>query len=140
MAKDGSRVKVHYTGKLCDGSVFDSSLEREPLEFTIGEGKVIPGFEDAIKSMEVGETKTVIIPADQAYGQKREELILVIEKEKMPTNLNPKVGDKLQVRQQSGAPVLVTITEIGEKSITLDANHFLSGKDLTFELNLLEEN
>jgi peptidylprolyl isomerase len=139
MANDGSRVKVHYTGKLNDGSVFDSSLKREPLEFKLGSGQVIPGFEEAVKSMKVGQTMTVTIPADQAYGQKREELILVVEKDKMPTNLNPKVGDKLQMRQQSGTPVLVTITEIGEKCITLDANHFMAGKDLTFELNLIEE-
>jgi peptidylprolyl isomerase len=140
MANNGSRVKVHYTGKLNDGSVFDSSLKREPLEFKLGSGQVIPGFENAVKGMEVGQTMTVTIPADQAYGQRREELILVIEKEKVPANLNPKVGDKLQMRQPNGAPVTVVITDISETSITLDANHALAGKDLTFELTLVEEN
>ena len=140
MANNGSRVKVHYTGKLDDGSVFDSSLKREPLEFKLGSGQVIPGFEEAVLSMQVGETKTVTIPADQAYGQKREDLILVIEKEKVPADLEPKVGDKLQMKQPNGAPVVVLITDMNEKTITLDANHALAGKDLTFELTLVEEN
>jgi peptidylprolyl isomerase len=140
MAKNGSRVKVHYTGKLGNGSIFDSSLEREPLEFVVGDGKVIPGFDEAVKSMKVGETKPVTIPADQAFGQKRKELIFTGEREKLPSNLNPQAGDKLQMRQQNGDTLRVIVIEAGEKSITLDANHFLAGEDLTFELNLIEEN
>jgi peptidylprolyl isomerase len=140
MAKNGSMVKVHYTGTLSDGSVFDSSLEREPLQFKLGNGQVIPGFEQAVLSMNVGETKTVTIPADQAYGQRRDELVLVVEKEKLPADLNPKTGDKLQMRQPNGSPVIVVVTDINEKTITLDANHALAGKDLTFELTLVEEN
>lgn len=89
--------------------------------------------------MNIGETKTVTIPADQAYGQRHEELVLLVEKEKVPAELNPKVGDKLQMRQPNGAPVTVVVTEITEKTITLDANHALAGKDLTFELTLVEE-
>ncbi len=139
MANNGSMVKVHYTGTLADGSVFDSSLEREPLEFKLGCGQVIPGFEEAVLSMNIGETKTVTIPADQAYGQRHEELVLVVEKEKVPAELNPQVGDKLQMRQANGTPVTVVVTEIAEKTITLDANHSLAGKDLTFELTLVEE-
>mgnify|MGYP000982557173 CR=1 FL=1 len=139
MANNGSMVKVHYTGTLGDGTVFDSSLKREPLQFKLGCGHVIPGFEEAVLSMKVGETKTVTIPADQAYGQRREELILVVEKAKMPSDLDPKVGDKLQMRQPKGAPVTVVVTEITEETITLDANHALAGKDLTFELTLVEE-
>ncbi len=139
MAKSGSMVKVHYTGTLADGSVFDSSLQREPLQFKLGCGQVIPGFEQAVLSMNVGETKTVTIPADQAYGQRRDDLILVVEKEKVPADLNPKVGDRLQIRQPNSAPVLVVVTDINEKAITLDANHALAGKDLTFELTLIEE-
>ncbi len=140
MANNGSMVKVHYTGTLSDGSVFDSSLEREPLEFKLGCGQVIPGFEEAVLSMNVGETKTVTIPADQAYGQRHDELVLVIEKDKVPAELNPKVGDKLQMRQPNGAPVTVVVTEITETTITLDANHAMAGKDLTFELTLVAEN
>ncbi|NLL89878.1 MAG: peptidylprolyl isomerase, partial [Dehalococcoidales bacterium] len=109
------------------------------LQFKLGCGHVIPGFEEAVLSMKVGETKTVTIPADQAYGQRREELILVVEKAKMPSDLDPKVGDKLQMRQPKGAPVTVVVTEITEETITLDANHALAGKDLTFELTLVEE-
>lgn len=139
MANNGSMVKVHYTGTLGDGSVFDSSLKREPLEFKLGCGQVIPGFEEAVLSMKVGETKTVTIPADRAYGQRHEELILVVEKAKIPAELNPELGDKLQMRQPQGAPVTVVVTEITEKTITLDANHALAGKDLTFELTLVEE-
>jgi peptidylprolyl isomerase len=139
MANNGSMVKVHYTGTLGDGSVFDSSLEREPLAFKLGCGQVIPGFEEAVLSMNVGETKTVTIPADQAYGQRHEELVLVVEKEKLPPDLNPVLGDKLQMRQPQGVPVTVVVTEITEKTITLDANHALAGKDLTFELTLVEE-
>ncbi|MDD4924430.1 MAG: peptidylprolyl isomerase [Dehalococcoidales bacterium] len=139
MANNGSMVKVHYTGTLGDGSVFDSSLQREPLEFKLGCGQVIPGFEEAVLSMNAGETKTVTIPADQAYGQRHEELVLVVEIEKIPAELNPKVGDKLQMRQPNGAPVAVVVTEMTEKTITLDANHALAGKDLTFELTLVEE-
>ncbi len=140
MAKNGSMVKVHYTGTLSDGSVFDSSLEKEPLQFKLGSGQVIPGFEQAVLSMNVGETKTVTIPADQAYGQRRDELVLVVEKEKLPADLNPKTGDKLQMRQPNGSPVIVSVTDINEKTITLDANHALAGKDLNFELTLVEEN
>jgi peptidylprolyl isomerase len=139
MANNGSIVKVHYTGTLGDGSVFDSSLKREPLEFKLGCGQVIPGFEEAVLSMNVGETKTVTIPADQAYGPRHEELVLVVEKAKIPAELNPELGDKLQMRQPQGAPVTVVVTEITEKTITLDANHALAGKDLTFELTLVEE-
>jgi peptidylprolyl isomerase len=139
MANNGSMVKVHYTGTLGDGSVFDSSLERDPLQFKLGCGQVIQGFEEAVLSMNVGETKTVTILADQAYGQRRDELVLVVEKEKVPAELDAKLGDKLQMKQPNGAPVTVVVTEITENSITLDANHALAGKDLTFELTLVEE-
>ncbi len=140
MATNGNMVKVHYTGTLGDGSVFDSSLQREPLQFKLGNGQVIPGFEEAVLGMQVGETKTVTIKADQAYGQKRAELIITLEKEKIPAELNPQIGDQLQMKQPDGAAVIVTVISINEKTITLDANHNLAGKDLTFELTLVEEN
>jgi peptidylprolyl isomerase len=138
MVKDGKTVKVHYTGTLGDGTVFDTSVEREPLEFTLGEGKVIPGFEEAVKGMKVGQSKTVTIPVDDAYGPPRDDLILVIEQTQLPENLNPEVGQRLQMQQADGRQSIVTVTDVSEKTITLDANHPLAGEDLTFELKLVE--
>ena len=138
MVEDGSTVKVHYTGKLDDGTVFDTSKEREPLEFTLGEGKVIPGFEAAVKSMEAGQSKTITIPAEEAYGQHRSDLLVPIEREHLPKGLEPEVGQRLQMQQASGKMSIVTITEVAEKAITIDANHPLAGKNLTFELELVE--
>ncbi|MFC1874551.1 peptidylprolyl isomerase [Chloroflexota bacterium] len=138
MVEDGSTVKVHYTGKLDDGTVFDTSVEREPLEFTLGEGKVIPGFEAAVKSMETGQSKTVTIPPEEAYGQHRSDLLVPIEREHLPKGLEPEVGQRLQMQQASGKMSIVTITDVAEKAITIDANHPLAGKNLTFELELVE--
>ena len=138
MAEDGSTVKVHYTGKLDDGTVFDTSLEREPLEFTLGEGKVIPGFEAAVKVMEVGQTKTIAIPAEEAYGSYRSDLLVPIEREHLPKGLEPEVGQRLQMQKANGQMSIVTITDVAEKAITIDANHPLAGKNLTFELELVE--
>jgi peptidylprolyl isomerase len=138
MVKDGKTVKVHYTGTLGDGTVFDTSVEREPLEFTMGEGRVIPGFEEAVKGMKVGQSKTVTIPADKAYGPHSDDLILVIERTQLPENLNPGVGQRLQMQQENGRLSVVIVTDVSPKTITLDANHPLAGKDLTFELKLVE--
>ncbi len=138
MAKDGNTVKVHYTGTLGDGTVFDTSVEREPLEFTLGEGKVIPGFEEAVKGMKVGQPKTVTIPVDDAYGPRRDDLILVIERTQLPENLNPEVGQRLQMQQANGQRSVVIVTDVSEKTITVDTNHPLAGEDLTFELKLVE--
>jgi peptidylprolyl isomerase len=138
MAKDGNTVKVHYTGTLGDGTVFDTSVEREPLEFTLGEGKVIPGFEEAVKGMKVGQSKTVTIPVDDAYGPRRDDLILEIERTQLPENLNPEVGQRLHMEQANGRQSIVTVTDVSQKTITLDANHPLAGADLTFELKLVE--
>ena len=138
MVEDGSTVKVHYTGTLDDGTVFDTSVEREPLEFTLGEGKVIPGFEAAVKDMEVGQSKTVTIPAEEAYGSHRSDLLVPIEREHLPEGLEPEVGQRLQMQQASGKMSIVTITDVAEKTITIDANHPMAGKDLTFKLELVE--
>jgi len=138
MAADGSMVKVHYTGTLDDGTVFDSSREREPLEFTLGEGRVIPGFEAAVKDMEVGQSKTVTIPADEAYGQYRNDLLVPIEKRHLPKGLEPEIGQRLQMQKANGEMSIVTVTEVAEDKITIDANHPLAGKNLTFELELVE--
>jgi peptidylprolyl isomerase len=138
MATDGSTVKVHYTGTLDDGTVFDSSKERDPLEFTLGSGRVIPGFEAAVKEMEVGQCKTITIPADKAYGQRRDDLMIPIERKDLPQGLDPEVGQKLQIQKANGQMSIVTVTEVNEGTITIDANHPLAGKDLTFELELVE--
>ncbi|HDS46391.1 MAG TPA: peptidylprolyl isomerase [Methanomicrobia archaeon] len=133
-AKIGDMVKVHYTGTLADGSVFDSSLGRDPLQFTLGDGQMIPGFEQAVIGMKLGETKTVTIPADQAYGPYYEERVFVIPRDQLPAGMEPEIGQKL--RTQSG--MIVTVTEVSGTSVTLDANHELAGKDLTFEIQLVE--
>jgi peptidylprolyl isomerase len=136
--KDGDTVKVHYTGTLEDGSVFDTSVESEPLEFTLGQGEMIPGFEQAIIGMKVGESKTTKIPAEQAYGEYRDDLLIVIDRSQLPEDLEPKVGQQLQVTQTDGKTIIVPITDVSETTITVDANHFLAGKDLIFEIKLIE--
>lgn len=137
-AKQGDTVKVHYTGKLADGNVFDSSVNREPLEFTIGAGNMIPGFEQAVQGMNVGEKKTAEIPSEQAYGEKREDMIISVPRENVPGDIQPEVGQQLAVQQQEGQQVPVTVTEVTEEKVVLDANHPLAGKDLVFEIELVE--
>jgi peptidylprolyl isomerase len=136
--KDGDTVKVHYTGRLEDGTVFDSSLDREPLSFTLGKGQLIPGFEAAVIGMEVGDNTTARIPSEQAYGPVREDMIARVGKDQLPDGLNPEVGQKLQVPQNDGHVMIVTVTDVDDTHITLDANHPLAGKDLTFEIKLVE--
>ncbi len=137
-AKVGDTVKVHYTGRLEDGTEFDTSSGREPLEFTIGAQQVIQGFEDGVIGMEINETKTVTIPADMAYGPYHEELALDVPKEQFPPNIHPELGQQLQLTQPNGQPINVTITQITDEVVTLDANHPLAGKDLTFDIQLME--
>ena len=138
VAKDGNTVKVHYTGKLDDGTIFDTSVEREPLEFTIGAGQMIPGFEGAVRGMQVGQVKTVTIPAEEAYGPHNEDMVLVVERDKLPENLNPVVGQRLQMQQENGNTAVVVVTDVSDTTITLDTNHPLAGKALTFEIELVE--
>jgi peptidylprolyl isomerase len=137
-AKNGDSVKVHYTGKLEDGTVFDTSDNKEPLEFKLGEGKLIKGFEAAVVGMEPGESKTVQIPADQAYGQHHPEMVMVIDRKEVPSTITPKVDQMLQVRQKDGKTFAVKVTQVSEETLTLDANHPLAGKDLTFDISLAE--
>ena len=137
-AKYGDTVKVHYTGRLDDGTVFDTSANGEPLQFTIGSGQIIPGFEQAVVGMNPGESKTVKIPAEDAYGQRREDLIIEVEKSQLPEGLKPEVGLQLQSRQPDGRIVVLTIADMTESHVTLDANHPLAGKDLTFDIQLVE--
>jgi peptidylprolyl isomerase len=137
-AKDGDNVKVHYTGKLDDGTVFDSSVERDPLEFSLGSGNVIPGFEEAIVGMTPGESKTATIPADRAYGPQRDELVITVEKEQIPTDLSVEIGQQLQISQNNGQVIPVIVTDVSDSKVTLDANHPLAGQQLTFDIELVE--
>ncbi len=137
-AKQGDTVKVHYTGKLQDGNVFDSSANREPLQFTLGAGNMIPGFEQAVQGMNVGDKKTAEIPSEQAYGEKREDMIISVPRENVPGDIQPEVGQQLAIQQQGGQQVPVTVTEVNEEKVVLDANHPLAGKDLIFEIELVE--
>lgn len=137
-AKAGDVVKVHYTGKLRDGTVFDTSVGGEPLEFTLGRGQIMPAFEEAILGMSPGDSKTFEVPAEEAYGPYREELVLEIERDRVPPELELEVGQQLLLRQPSGQGVRVTVTELTEDTVTLDANHPLAGEDLIFEVQLLE--
>ena len=138
MARDGNTVKVHYTGTLEDGTTFDTSVGREPLEFTLGAGKMIPGFEKAVYGLAVGESKTVTILAEEAYGPYRPDLVAVVEREQLPAGLEPEVGQQLHAQQTDGSTARVLVTDVSETTITLDANHSLAGKDLTFEIKLVE--
>lgn len=138
-AKQGSTVKVHYEGKLEDGTLFDSSRKRgEPIEFKLGEGQLIPGFEKAVEGMETGEQKTVTIPSDQAYGNRREELVQQIPLSDFPDNIEPKKGQRLKIGEKGKQELIVEITEVDDENVTVDGNHPLAEKDLTFDLELVE--
>lgn len=138
-AQKGNTVKVHYTGKLPDGTVFDSSYQRdEPIEFTLGQKNMIAGFEQAVEGMSVGDTKTAEIPADQAYGTKQDDMILQVPKTDLPDNIKPEVGQQLAMQDSNGQQVPVMVTEVSEETITLDANHPLAGKDLIFDLEVVD--
>lgn len=136
--KNGDTVKIHYTGMYEDGNVFDTSADREPLEFKIGSGSVIKGFEDAVLKMTTGEKTQVKIPADEAYGEYHDELAMDVPASNVPENITPEIGMQLQLQQPDGTAAVVTITNITEEFITMDANHPLAGEDLTFDLELVE--
>lgn len=134
----GDTVKVHYTGKLDDGTVFDSSANRDPLQFKVGEGQVIPGFEDSVVGMSPGEAKTIEILSDEAYGSHREELVITLGREQFPEHLNFEVDQQLQLVREDGQAFIVQVTGVSEATVTLDANHPLAGQDLTFDIQLME--
>lgn len=136
-AKTGDKVKVHYTGKLDDGTVFDSSTDRSPLEFKIGEGRIIPGFEKAVVGMQPGESKDETIPAEHAYGPRRDELMIQVDREEIPADINIEVGQHLQVTHPDGQEIPVMVQGVTETTVTLDANHPLAGKELTFDIQLI---
>lgn len=136
--RKGDNVKVHYTGKLDDGSVFDSSEGAEPLEFTVGSGQVIVGFDEAITGMKVGESKTVRIPVEKAYGERNDEAVIQAPIEQVPPDLTPELGMRLEMGGANGEILRVVIVEIADTHITLDANPPLAGKELTFDLELVD--
>ena len=135
-ASSGDTVRVHYTGTLQDGTQFDSSKGRDPLQFTVGAGQVVPGFDKAVSGMEVGETKTVTIDAKDAYGEPDPNQVVEVSKDQLPPDSNVSVGDQLQLGMQNGGSMIVRVAEVNENSILLDANHPLAGEDLTFEITL----
>ena len=139
-AKDGDTVTVLYTGTLDDGEVFDSSELHggEPLEFTIGAGQVIPGFEQAVIGMSTGESKTVTIPSDEAYGPYDEEYVAFLSWSQLPEGFQIEVGDQITLQNQYGEQVSATVVDVSEEGVTADANHHLAGEDLTFEIELVE--
>ncbi|OWU85497.1 peptidylprolyl isomerase [Oceanicola sp. 22II-s10i] len=137
-AKTGDTVRIHYTGTLQDGTTFDSSAGREPLEFTVGSGQIIPGLDQAIPGMTVGDQKTVEVPCAEAYGPRQEEASQVVPRDQIPDNIELQPGLQLQVQTPQGQVVPVTVTEITPTEVTLDANHPLAGKDLTFAIELVE--
>jgi peptidylprolyl isomerase len=136
-AKTGSRVRVHYTGQLADGEVFDSSHGNEPLEFEVGAGEVIRGFDDAVTGMAPGENRRVTIPAQDAYGQRREELVVTVPRERFPEDFEPEPGINLAL-EQDGHQVVLRILSVTETEVVLDGNHPLAGEDLTFDVELLD--
>jgi FKBP-type peptidyl-prolyl cis-trans isomerase 2 len=123
---------------LSDGTVFDSSEGRDPLEFTIGESKVIPGFEEAVVGMDLGESKTAEISANQAYGPRDERMILEIDRDQVPEGMELEIGSQLQLRRRDGGSAVVTVSDLTESKVTLDGNHPLAGKDLSFDIELVE--
>ncbi len=136
--KNGDTIKVHYTGKFDDGEVFDSSQDREPLQFIVGSGQVIKGFDDGVIGLEAGDKKTIKIDAENAYGAERPDLIQIVERKHFPEHIKIEKDQFLELRQPDGSQIVVKIKEMNDNEVTLDANHPLAGKDLTFEIEIVE--
>lgn len=137
-AQNGNTVKVHYVGTLDNGTQFDSSKGKDPLEFTIGSGKLLPKFENAVIGLAPGETANVKIPAAEGYGLRKDELVIKVEKAKLPPTIKPEIGMKLQMRTAQGEPLILNVIEILDDAIVVDANHELAGMDLNFDIELVE--
>jgi len=135
--QNGDKIKVHYHGKLRSGETFDSSEGRDPLEFTVGSGQVIKGFDEGVKGMKVGDKKTVEIHVTDAYGEKQQEMMIEFPKDQFPADMNPEIGMQLMMSNGSGQQFPVTVAEVKDASIVLDANHPLAGQDLVFDLELV---
>jgi FKBP-type peptidyl-prolyl cis-trans isomerase 2 len=137
-AKKGDKVKVHYHGRLIDGTTFDSSQGREPLEFEVGSGMVIKGFDEGVAGMSLGDKKTISIPAEEAYGQRQEEMVIEFPIINFPPDIKPEVGMTLNMHSENGQELPVVITAITEEAVTLDANHPLAGQELVFDIELVD--
>ncbi|MFZ4800833.1 MAG: FKBP-type peptidyl-prolyl cis-trans isomerase [Chlorobium sp.] len=136
-AKKGDTVKVHYTGTLDDGTMFDTSAEREPLKFTVGGGEVIAGFDLAVLDMAPGDKKVTVIPAGEAYGEHSKDLVTEVDRARFPADMELELGQQLQVGLEDGNQAVVMVVDLSDTSVTLDANHPLAGQQLTFELELV---
>ena len=136
--KENNTVKVHYIGKLSDGQVFDSSEGKEPLEFTLGQGKLIPGFEKGLMDMKLNEKKTIAVSKEEAYGEPQEGLIQEVQKTQLPPDMTPEVGMGLISKSEDGQEMNLVIVEVKEETIIIDGNHPLAGKDLVFDLEVVE--
>jgi len=136
--KSGNKVRIHYTGTLDDGTTFDSSEGRDPLEFTVGSGEIIPGLDNALPGMEEGEEKSVTVPADEAYGQHDPSARQSVPREQVPENIPLDIGTRLQLQGQDGQAVPVTVAEVTDSEVILDANHPLAGQDLNFRIRLVD--
>ena len=137
-AENGKTVNVHYTGRFEDGTVFDSCSNSGPMQFVIGEGRLISGFEQAVVGMSPGESKSTTIPPEEAYGPHHEQMVKVIDRKQVPPDLKLEVGQQLEVPRPDGQKTMVMVTDVSESTVTLDANHPLAGKDLTFDIQLVE--
>lgn len=137
-AQTGDKVRVHYTGRFGDGTVFDTSEGREPLEFTIGERQVIQGFEEAVIGLELGESTTTDIPAHKAYGPRDERMVMRVSRDQVPAHIDLSLNDRLQLRRRDGGSFVVTVVEITSTDVALDGNHPLAGRDLQFDIQLVE--
>jgi peptidylprolyl isomerase len=137
-AQTGDIVKIDFTEKLEDGSIFASTAESKPLEFKLGEGKIIPGIEKAVEGMNIGESRSVKVPPEQAYGQRRDELVEAISRDKFPKDAEQQIGQKFEISQQEGPSITVRVVDVSDQTVTLDGNHPLAGMPLTFDLKLLE--
>lgn len=136
--KPNDTVKVHYTGKLADGRVFDSSRDKEPIEFTLGQGQLIPGFEKGLIDMEVNETKTINVASSEAYGERQEEMMQEVPKDQLPPEIKPEVGMGLISQTPDGREMRLTVAEVKDETIVVDANHPLAGQDLIFDVEVME--
>ncbi len=137
-AKNGDTVRVHYTGTLMDGTVFDSSRDREPLEFTLGKGQLLKGFETGVEGLKEGEKTNVEISAKHGYGERNEDLVARIALSDLPDHIHPEIGMKIQTQTKEGQTFILTIMDMDEEAMTVDANHELAGMDLNFEIELVE--
>jgi peptidylprolyl isomerase len=137
-AKEDDTVRVHYTVKLDDDTILGSTKNEEPLQFTLGKGQVLAGFEQAIVGMNSGESKTVLVTADQAFGPHLDEMVLVLDRGRLPEGLNPKEGDRIQLQAPSGETMTVAVTDVSSSTITIDCNHPLAGKDLIFDIEFID--